>query len=329
MKRLARSLMGDLPPFRPAPPWLTGDLQTVRNSLRPNPQPLPPDRTLTVSVGEAGAVRVSLNWPPANSGRQALGVLLIHGITGCEDSAYILATARALVADGLVVARVNVRGSGPGLAVGTGPYHAGLTQDLRAVLAALAPVQDRWLTIGFSLGGHMALKLASEPERPESLAAVMSVCAPLDLAATADRMMAPRNALYHRKLVSAMKDQARTWLSAQRHDLLRTIRTVRDFDTAVVCPAFGFRDADDYYRRMSVAPGLSALSCPTFLVHAADDPWIPATGYRRDWQAPGPLDVLLVPGGGHVGFHDRSLAEPWYVLAARHYLDALQTAGVS
>ncbi|MDW8443373.1 MAG: hypothetical protein RML45_02975 [Acetobacteraceae bacterium] len=32
-----------LPPFRPRPPWLTGDLQTVRNTLlrdAPDPGPL-------------------------------------------------------------------------------------------------------------------------------------------------------------------------------------------------------------------------------------------------------------------------------------------------
>ena len=51
-------------------------------------------------------------------------------------------------------------------------------------------------------------------------------------------------------------------------------REFRAFDTAVVAPTFGFRDAEDYYSQSSCGPFLARIETPTLILHALDDPFM-------------------------------------------------------
>src|SRR5436305_9394160 len=106
-----------LPAFKERAPWLGGDLQSVRNFLR---RPavnldaytserivLPLDRQ---SGDQASAV---LHHPQTTSEGHRPAVILIHGLTGCEDSVYIRASAAHLLRAGFPVLRLNLRGAGP------------------------------------------------------------------------------------------------------------------------------------------------------------------------------------------------------------------------
>ncbi|RMD89377.1 MAG: alpha/beta fold hydrolase [Alphaproteobacteria bacterium] len=228
-----------------------------------------------------------------------------------------------MLADGHLVVRANLRGADPeGRSVG--PYHAGLVDDLRTLLTR---IERDWpgrqvIATGFSLGGHLALRLAASSAVPEPLRAVISVSAPLDLASAVRRIGAARNRIYERRLVA--------WLCRQHFAAEggpgKEIRSLRDFDSRVVVPAHGFHDVDQYYRSQSVMPALSALRRPTLALHAEDDPWIPAADYKAaPWPARGPAWALLISGGGHVGFHARGLRWPWYIAAMRAFRDAMCT----
>lgn len=49
------------------------------------------------------------------------------------------------------------------------------------------------------------------------------------------------------------------------------------------------------------------------MIHAQNDPWIPAEPYRRfDWAANPRLLPLLPRSGGHVGFHGIGSSTPWH-----------------
>src|SRR5204862_242566 len=69
-------------------------------------------------------------------------VVLIHGLTGCEDSVYILGAARHLLNLGYTVLRLNVRGAGPSRAYCGEHYHVGRTSDFRRVLWQLPDGDD-------------------------------------------------------------------------------------------------------------------------------------------------------------------------------------------
>ena len=131
----------DLPPFQPRFPWWTSDLQTIANRLRrpdtlaPHTSerlkfPLPDGTGDTLQKTLMAARRASLDRP-ASPRRGSPLVILIHGLTGSEDSRYIFSMARLLLDRGSRVLRLNLRGAGPSRAVCSQHYYAGRSQDFR------------------------------------------------------------------------------------------------------------------------------------------------------------------------------------------------------
>ena len=103
--------------------------------------------------------------------------------------------------------------------------------------------------------------------------------APLDLVATAERMVRPRNRLYERWLLNRLRRETEpVWRRAPApvRAAVHRARHIRDFDDALTAKEAGFRDAADYYASCSPVRGMDALRVPTLLIHADDDP-----GYRR------------------------------------------------
>lgn len=323
----ALPLLSALPGFRPRWPWLGGDLQTLRNALRPPPA-LPASRRQRLAAplsGQPGAAASLLLDYPETPRTETPLLLLIHGLGGSEASRYMLIAAAAFLRRGYRVARFNMRGAGPSAATSRGPYHAGLTSDIADALKALQrhdpdmPV----IAMGFSLGGHQLLRLGGEGGYPATLKGLITVSAPVDLARTQRRIAAPRNHVYQRSLARAMRRDARRWLDPDdpRSIDLNRFRTVARFDEEMVAPAHGFCDAADYYHRAGMQRVSHAISLPTLILHAADDPWIPATTLQETrWPDHERLLALLTISGGHVGFHGAGNAEPWYIGVCEHWL---------
>ena len=79
------------------------------------------------------------------------------------------------------------------------------------------------------------------------------------------------------------------------------------FDDAVTAPLHGFLGADDYYAKSSAGPLLGAVRAPTLLLHAANDPFLPASALPRRERLPAAVLLEVHAGGGHVGFVDGAL----------------------
>ena len=186
-------------PFRRRWPWVTADLQTIRNFLPGRPPGVPPEsgRRFEIPLGDGSGDRLVARYH-AGSGA-APAAILVPGLTGCEASPHVLQSAGALLAAGHPAIRLNLRGSPPGRALARGHYHMDRVRDLADACLAVAELDagigDRGIFIlGFSLGGALALRLAAAPYLPATVRAVVSVSAPLDLAAAAGRIARPRNA---------------------------------------------------------------------------------------------------------------------------------------
>jgi len=324
-----RPLSSRLPPFRPRPPWIGGDLQTLRNPLGPNTgfeSASAESRRYHVALSEPGAGALAIKADLPENERSLTLIVLVHGLGGCEDSSYMRRSAAAFLRDGHTVIRLNLRGAGPSARTSPHPYHAGLTDDLRAAFARIA---DLWpgrpsLALGFSLGGHLLLRLASESGCPAGLVGIATVSAPLDLAATQRRFGSPRNRFYERYVLACLRRDLRRWAEFGNPFDPPAPRSIYAFDREVVVPAHGFENVESYYREMSVAPRLSRLALPAMVIHAADDPWIPAEMYERtDWPVRDDFVVCLGASGGHVGFHANGLDDPWYIDAVRAFRDCL------
>lgn len=307
------------PTFRPRLPWIGGDLQTLRNYLvRPRYDLSGWAREsleLAMADGSGDRLVASLHRPAAAAGKPL--AILLHGLTGCADSTYILATARHLLGLGHPVLRLNLRGAGPSARTCRLRYHAGRSRDLADALAALGPerVGSGVIAIGYSLGANMLLKYLAEQGEGGPIIAAAAVSAPIDLKAAAFRLMERRNRLYHRFLLSRMKDElvAADDRAAKDPHFLARLDTVYAFDQAVVAPENGFASADDYYARSSAQRFLAAIRTPTLVIFARNDPWIPAAAYDGfDWGTNPNLTPLIVEGGGHVGFHGVGSPIPWH-----------------
>lgn len=304
------------PPFRHRAPWWGGDLQTVRNLLVGRAPDLSayPVRELKLAMrdGSGDVLLAALQYPEQERSRRPL-VVLIHGLTGCQDSLYMMRSASALLAAGYPVLRLSLRGAGPSRPLCRFQYHAGRSADLRDALLELPPelAMKGLLLVGYSLGGNMLLKFLAEQGRDFPVLAAGSVSAPIELAESSRRFLDRRNWLYHRWLLVRMKEETLAGppdaLSAAERRIVESVATVLEFDDRHVAPRNGFAGAADYYAKCSALDFLPAIEVPTLLIHAEDDPWIPAMSYRKAMQAGNDrLTCLLAPGGGHVGFHDAS-----------------------
>ena len=318
-------------PFRARAPWLGADLQTVRNYLRRH-APLDGHAEerliLPLADGTGDRLAAALNRPAAPVAGRPL-VILIHGLTGDEASVYIRRSAGNLLAHGFPVLRLNLRGAGPSRPLSRLQYHAGRTADLERVLAALPPALKAHgiAAVGFSLGGNMLLKFLGERGRAAPLRAAVSVSAPIDLAATARRMEDWRNSVYRSYMIRQMRIEATAPASdvtaAERRAVL-AVRTIREFDAVFSAPRNGFATVDAYYEGNAARNYLGGIAVPTLVIHALDDPWVPAEPYLTyGWRTNPALVPVLPPRGGHVGFHGVGHAVTWHDRAITQFLGAV------
>ena len=231
-------------------------------------------------------------------------LVLVHGLGGGIGSHYMLRAARAAEAVGISCLRLNLRGcdrrSGDF-------YHAGLTADLHAAMASaeLQPYR-RIYALGYSLGGHVALRLATEEGDPR-LAAAAAVCSPLDLSLSQREIDQPSRWIYRRYLLASLNDlyaavAARRPVPLPVEEAAR-LRTLREWDDRIVAPRWGFAGAEDYYARASVAPRLGQLRVPALLLNSETDPMVPAAAVQSILKDPFPgLEVRWLTAGGHVAF---------------------------
>lgn len=326
------------PPFRQRWPWIGPDLQTLRDTLRP-PR-LGPDRGVPLAVAVGAGERLLVLRDPPLAASAGL-VVLVHGLGGSAGGGGVRRLGHCLQRAGFGVWRLNLRGAGAGRPLAAGTYAAACNADLLPLLeearnqAGGLPL----LGVGLSLGGAVLLNAALAD--PGALDGLVAVSSPLDLAACAQRIDHLRNRIYQRWLLAGLVRQTLAdpfGLSAAERQLLagrERPRSIRAFDAAITAPRWGYANVDAYYAQASALTGLraraalSAARLPrALLLHALDDPWVPAAAAEQLAASPPPgLEVVLTPHGGHNGFHaaePRSASGSWADRQVVQWLEQLQ-----
>ncbi len=326
---MAEAVLDGLPPFRPRLPWWGPDLQTIRSVVVKS-------RALDGHEGErlyfpmadgSGDRLTAMLNRPARSAARPLAVL-IHGLTGLEDSFYMRESAAHLLSRGFPVLRLNLRGAGRSRPHCRTQYHAGSSDDLAQVFASLpaALATHGVVAVGYSLGANLLLKYLGERGGAAKLVAAAVVSAPLDLAGTARRLGRLRNRAYQSYLLRYMKAEAiapGADLPAPERRAVLAARSIWEFDHVYSAPRAGFPGAADYYARTACGRFLAGVRVPTLVVHALDDPWIPSQPYRDfDWRGHRHLHALLTRRGGHVGFYGGDVAA-WHDLAIARFFERI------
>ncbi len=305
--------------FRARAPWWGGDLQTLRNKLVRARVKLPAtSERITVPLSDGSGDRLAAMLDTPASPTDGPLVVLIHGLTGCEDSAYVRTSAAFHLTRGRRVLRLNLRGAGPSRASCGGHYHNGCWTDIRDALETLdgGLVSQGVFLVGYSLGGNVLINLLGRLSHPSPVRGAATVSAPIEPAQAALRLMSRRNAIYHSWLLREMKAECAApgaRLSEGERAAIDGAQTIWEFDDGFIAPRNGFAGAVDYYERTAGARITHDIRTPTLMIHARNDPWIPADPYAAlERDPPANVHVRLLDGGGHVGFHASDHPETWH-----------------
>jgi predicted alpha/beta-fold hydrolase len=97
-------------------------------------------------------------------------------------------------------------------------------------------------------------------------------------------------------------------------------RTFWEFDDAVTGPVHGFGGADDYYSQSSSINFLDRVRCPTLLLNAKDDPFLPPEvldQVHKSFKNSHHIHLEFTRRGGHVGWVEGAPLEPRYYMERR------------
>jgi uncharacterized protein len=276
----------------------------LRHSVRPGIAPASSPWSVVAEDPKIGPVK--LTGRIRHEASTSL-VMIVHGLAGDIEAPYMIAGATAASAAGLSCLRLNLRGADRG---GEDFYHAGLTADLHAAVSSeeLARYQQIFV-LGYSLGGHVTLRYATDGPDPR-VAAVAAVSPPLDLDLSARAFDRPSCDIYRRNVLTGLKEIYDN--VARRRPVptpvaeVHRIRKIRQWDDCVVAPRYGFRDAEHYYRSVSVASRLSELTMRSLIVFAKNDPMVPSSAVAASVErCPPETLVKWVDRGGHMAFSSK------------------------
>ncbi len=240
-------------------------------------------------------------------------VLMVHGLEGCTESHYMIGLAQKVWSRGWSCIRINQRNCGGSEHLTPTLYHNGLSEDYGKIIQELTE-QDGcrhiWL-IGYSMGGNLALKLAGELEQAlPCLRGVAAVCPNIQPATCVRALQRTSNWIYHQYFLRSLKRklQHKARLYPGKWDLshLPSIRTMWEFDDIYTAPDGGYQHAEDYYTQSAAQQVLHTIQCPTLIVAAQDDPFIPYSIFEIPSIAQNSHIQMLAPiYGGHCGFFQR------------------------
>jgi len=294
--------------FRPHR-WLRGGhIQTLAAFFLSRHVGLPISEKRLIEVEPGVPVLCHCHW---QTDRNALTLIVVHGLEGSSESQYMLGIARSGLAAGMNVVRMNQRNCGGMDHCAPTLYNSSRSADVAAVARNLIE-HDRipgFVLIGFSMGGNLVLKLAGEwgSDSPPEFRGVAAVCPAINLAAGADALHEPANRIYEYyfllQLFRRFRRKVRLFPTTFDAARLRGVKTLREFDDRVTAFYCGFTGADDYYARAAAANVIDRIARPALVIHAANDPFVrilPET--RQALLANRNITYVETEDGGHCAF---------------------------
>ena len=271
---------------------------------------------------------LDLDWSAAN--REKLAIVC-HGLEGDSCRPYMLGMVRALNSRGWDALAWNYRGCSGEPNRQARFYNSGETGDLDTVIkhALAASHYTALALVGFSAGGNIVLRYLGErgDMLPGVLKAAVTFSVPCDLASSALRLAEPANRIYMKRFLRLLRAKIRKKMEVMPGVLddsgFDRIKNFQEFDDLYTAPAFGFTDAEDYWKRSSSRKVLAGIRLPVLLVNALDDPFLAPSCYPvEEAQDCGFLHLETPRYGGHVGFVslDRN-GEYWSEARALSFLD--------
>lgn len=291
-----------IPSKHKAPFYLfNGHLQTIFPSLFRQVEDVHYERERLVTPDDDF---LDADWSKVGSDTLAI---LSHGLEGDSGRPYILGMVKMLNKHGVDALAWNYRSCSGEPNKLLSSYHLGASHDLDFIIRH-ALREGKYKTVfllGFSAGGNITLKYLGEaPDKvPQEVkrAAVFSV--PVDLKSSAQRIPL----IYTRRFLKSLgkKLELKKGMFPEAIDLsdYSLFWSFPEFDNRFTAPLHGFKDAEDYYARVSSRQFIPAICIPTLLVNAKNDPFLGEACFPFKEAEQNPVFYMEVPDqGGHVGF---------------------------
>ncbi|HEY4652407.1 MAG TPA: alpha/beta fold hydrolase [Pontibacter sp.] len=244
-------------------------------------------------------------------------VILSHGLEGDSGRPYILGMVRAFNEQGLDALAWNYRSCSGEPNKLLRSYHLGASDDLQFVVehALQTGNYNNIYLIGFSAGGNITLKYLGEA--PELVPAqVKKACVfsvPVDLKGSAGKISRVYTQRFLKTLGEKLEQKRQLYPDAVDLKDYSIFWSFPEFDNRYTAPLHGFKDAEDYYSRVSSRQFLKNIQLPTLLVNAKNDPFLSEACYPLAEAEANPYLYLEIPeSGGHVGFTEDFRRDIYY-----------------
>lgn len=261
-------------------------------------------------------VRLYGHHSPLPGGSREL-VVMLHGWEGSAESLYVLSAGQYLYERGYEIFRLNLRDHGPTHHLNAELFHScRIAEVVGAVREVQRTFPDRELSlVGYSLGGNFALRVAARaPAAGIRLRQAIAVCPVLDPRHTLDSL--ERGLFIYRnyfvlKWRRSLVQKHRAWPDLYDLDELLERRNLTGMTEHLVLRHSDFPDLASYLRGYAITgEALAGLEVPARIVHALDDPIIPAADLERLAKSPA-LRIAVTAYGGHCGFLESLTGPSW------------------
>ena len=286
-----------------------GAAQTVvRQVLRDCPS-LPFIREI-VEYTDGGCAGIDWMIPDGTNENTPI-VVFLPGITGStHDSSYILHAVCEAADQGWRSVVVNPRGLGGVPLRNKKTYNACYSDDIAHVLKIINErfPNSKKLACGFSMGGMILwhyLSRYGEKAQVDGAMIISSPWDPFDASESIERFF-PRlifNRFLANNLINIVKPYRSLFEDIVDFEKVLSAKTVREFDTAFVCPLFGYPKIDDYFHEAALHPKVDKIQVPIVALNSIDDCFSPIESIPLDEisQSPNVLSIIT-SHGGHTAF---------------------------
>lgn len=286
--------------------WLpTGHMQTWAAFLLKRPIYPTSLESLLLADGDV----LELHWLHVDNPDAPI-LLLLHGLEGSVQSNYIQGMLHIAKLNHWRAVVMHFRGCQGRINTIAQSYHAGKTDDLAFALNYIHqtfPAAKGFFAVGYSLGGNVLLKFLGENPQQKMINKAVTISLPFDLKATTHFLQQGIRKYYEYRFLRTLKHSVACKIALGMNmpvnlNQLNKIHTLYDFDNQVTAPLHFFKDANDYYKSSSCKQFLSAINTPTLIIHAVDDPFVPAEVIPQQKEVSKQVNLAVQKHGGHVGF---------------------------
>lgn len=289
-------------------PWLTnGHLETVvPSAFRSVKNVLYRRQRLELADGDF----LDLDWLRHDDVDTKKLIIISHGLEGSSDRHYVRGMAKYFYNRGWDALAWNCRSCSGELNRLARFYHHGDTDDLQFVIdEAWRKGYTHVSLTGFSMGGSFTTKYIGErgSKLDPRIKGGAAFSVPCKLASSAAILDEPYSRFYRNRFLTKLgkKILAKSLIYPDilSHKDYHKVITLRQFDDRYTSPLHGFKNATDFYSRVSSDQFLPDVKVPLLIVNAANDPFLAPECFPTDVAKDHKFFTLEIPKrGGHVGF---------------------------